>query len=204
MKILISSNFKKHFDTYIDFIDHYWLNFFNKKKHEFLLVPNSIKLASNLIKNSKNIDLIIIPGGNDLFEKSEISKARLKVENILIKLSTQKEIPLLGVCRGMQHINHYFGGSISQIKNHMKKSHNIYLKDNLFLKDRMIVNSYHSFGIKNINVAKKFKIKAVDNNNNIEMFEHDQKKIIGVMWHPEREKDYKKLELIFKRLVKKG
>jgi gamma-glutamyl-gamma-aminobutyrate hydrolase PuuD len=35
------------------------------------------------------------------------------------------------------------------------------------------------------------------------MFEHEQKKIIGVMWHPEREKNYKKLELIFKRLVKK-
>ena len=67
----------------------------------------------------------------------------------------------------------------------------------------MIVNSYHNFGIKKINVAKKFKILAVDSNNNIEMFEHEQKKIIGVMWHPEREKNYKKLELIFKRLVKK-
>ena len=46
-------------------------------------------------------------------------------------------------------------------------------------------------------------IKAVDKDNNIEMFEHNEKKIIGVMWHPEREKNYKKLELIFKRLVKK-
>jgi len=31
MKILISSNFKRHFSTYIDFLDHYWLNFFDKK-----------------------------------------------------------------------------------------------------------------------------------------------------------------------------
>ena len=203
MKILISSNFKRHFSTYIDFLDHYWLNFFDKKKYEFLLVPNSKKLATKLIKNNKNIDLIIIPGGNDLFEKSKISTSRLKVESLLINFSILKKIPLLGVCRGMQLINHYFGGSLSKIKGHMRKSHNIYLKDNLFLKDRMIVNSYHNFGVKKINVAKKFKILAVDSNNNIEMFEHEQKKIIGVMWHPEREKNYKKLELIFKRLVKK-
>ena len=203
MKILISSNFKRHFSTYIDFLDHYWLNFFDKKKYEFLSVPNSTKLATKLIKNNKNIDLIIIPGGNDLLEKSKISISRLKVESLLIKFSIVKKIPLLGVCRGMQHINHYFGGSLSKIKGHMRKSHNIYLKDNLFLKDRMIVNSYHNFGVKKINMAKKFKILAVDSNNNIEMFEHEQKKIIGVMWHPEREKNYKKLELIFKRLVKK-
>ena len=203
MKILISSNFKRHFSTYIDFLDHYWLNFFDKKKYEFLLVPNSTKLATKLIKNNKNIDLIVIPGGNDLFEKSKISTSRLKVESLLINFSIAKKIPLLGVCRGMQHINHYFGGSLSKIKGHMRKSHNVYLKDNLFLKDRMIVNSYHNFGVKKINVAKKFKILAVDSNNNIEMFEHIEKKIIGVMWHPEREKDYKKLELIIKKLVKK-
>jgi len=203
MKILISSNFKRHFSTYIDFLDHYWLNFFEKKKYEFLLVPNSTKLATKLIKNNKNIDLIVIPGGNDLFEKSKISTSRLKVESLLINFSIAKKIPLLGVCRGMQHINHYFGGSLSKIKGHMRKSHNVYLKDNLFLKDRMIVNSYHNFGVKKINVAKKFKILAVDSNNNIEMFEHIEKKIIGVMWHPEREKDYKKLELIIKKLVKK-
>ena len=84
MKILISSNFKKHFDTHIDFIDHHWLNFFDKKKYDFLLVPNSKRMALKLIKDNKDIDIIIIPGGNDLFEKSKISTSRLKVERLLI------------------------------------------------------------------------------------------------------------------------
>ena len=203
MKILISSNFKKHFDTHIDFIDHHWLNFFDKKKYDFLLVPNSKRLALKLIKDNKNIDIIIIPGGNDLFEKSNISKSRLKVENILIRLSLEKKIPLLGICRGMQHINHFFGGRLSKVQNHMRKNHNIYFKTKLFIKDRIMVNSYHNFGIKKINVAKQFKIHAVDSNDHIEMFEHEKKKIIGVMWHPEREKNYKKLELIIKELFKK-
>ena len=78
MKILISSNFKKHFDTHIDFIDHHWINFFDKKKYNFLLVPNSKRMALKLIKDNKNIDIIIIPGGNDLFEKKKFPKLDLK------------------------------------------------------------------------------------------------------------------------------
>ena len=31
MKILISSNIKKYFNTHIDFIDHYWLKYFELK-----------------------------------------------------------------------------------------------------------------------------------------------------------------------------
>ena len=33
------------------------------------------------------------------------------------------------------------------------------------------------------------------------MFEHKNKKIIGVMFHPERENNYKKLDLIIKKLI---
>ena len=67
MKILISSNFKKHFNTYIDFIDHNWIKYFDKKNHLFYLIPNSIKNTNNLINNIDKIDLIILTGGNDLF-----------------------------------------------------------------------------------------------------------------------------------------
>ena len=80
MKVLISSNFKKHYDTYIDFIDHHWLNFFNKKKFDFKYIPKKDKFAFENIKNSKKIDFIIIPG-SDLFKKDKVSKIRLNIEN---------------------------------------------------------------------------------------------------------------------------
>ena len=202
MKVLISSNFKKHYDTHIDFIDHHWLNFFDKKKIDVTLLPNKEKLALEKIKNSKKIDLIIIPGGSDLFKKDKISKIRLDIEKLLIQYSIKKKIPLLGVCRGMQLINHHYGGTLNKVKNHMKIKSKIFLRDSLFKRKIMTVKCYHYFGINEYNLGKNLEIKAVDNNNNIEMFEHKQKNIIGVMWHPERESNYNKLELIFKKLIK--
>ena len=108
MKIIITSNFKKYFDTHIDFLDHYWLDYFNKKNYDFELVPNSLKLAKKKFNNIKKKDLIILPGGSDLFENDKISKTRLTIEKELIKISLKKKIPLLGICRGMQLINYYF------------------------------------------------------------------------------------------------
>ena len=104
MHILISSNFKKYFNTYIDFVDHYWINFFDKNNIKFTIIPNAISYNFNLI-NKKNIKLIILPGGNDLFSKSYLSKIRLANEFKLINFGIKNKIPILGVCRGMQVIN---------------------------------------------------------------------------------------------------
>ena len=35
MSVIISSNYKKHYKTYIDFVDHYWINYFKLKKNFF-------------------------------------------------------------------------------------------------------------------------------------------------------------------------
>ena len=67
--------------------------------------------------------MIILPGGNDIHGKNHLFKTRLKIEKDLLSLSIRKEIPLIGVCRGMQVINNYFGGDIKKIKGHMNTKH---------------------------------------------------------------------------------
>tara|TARA_B100000029_G_C17429539_1_gene907355 strand:+ start:91 stop:699 length:609 start_codon:yes stop_codon:yes gene_type:complete len=202
MNILISSNFKKHFNTHIDFVDHNWIKYFDKNNHLFYLIPNSIKSSNNLSNNIDKIDLIILAGGNDLFGRDKLTKIRLKTEIKLIKFSIKNKIPLLGICRGMQVINYYFGGRIKKIKGHMRSKSLIYMKTNLFKKSKIRVNCFHNYCISPNIVSNQFEVLATDINNNVEMFKHNKHKIFGVMWHPEREKNFNRLNKIIKKLIK--
>lgn len=198
MSIIISSNYKKHYKTYIDFVDHYWINYFKLKKKTFFSVPNISNYKINFSK--KKIRLIVLPGGNDLFSRDKISKVRLKVEFSLIKHAIKKKIPILGVCRGMQVINLYFKGKQNRINGHMRTHHKIFFKKKFFPKMILNVNSFHNFGIPIQKMSNKLEAIAVDKDENVEIFRHKMKKIYGFMWHPERNKSYKELNMIMKQL----
>ncbi len=71
---------------------------------------------SILNSNKKHLNLIILQGGNDIFDSSKEIKNRNDNENLIIKFAIANNIPLLGVCRGMQLINLYFGGKIIKKK----------------------------------------------------------------------------------------
>ncbi len=198
MSIIISSNYKKHHKTYIDFIDHYWINYFKLKKISFFLIPNIDNYKENFSKNQ--IRLVILPGGNDLCSKDKISKIRLKVEFKLIKYALKNDIPILGICRGMQVINLFFKGKQNKIYGHMRTNHQIYFEKKIFGKKLMYVNSFHNFGIPLKKMSNKFDVIALDGDKNVEIFKHKRKKILGLMWHPERNKTYNQLNLIIKKL----
>ena len=198
MSIIISSNYKRYHKTYIDFIDHYWINYFKLKKISFFSIPNIANYKENFSKNK--IRLVILPGGNDLYSKDKISKIRLKVEFKLIKYALKNNIPILGICRGMQVLNLFFKGKQNRIYGHMRTNHKIYFENKIFGKKLMYVNSFHNFGIPLKKMSNKFNVIALDKDKNVEIFKHKTKKILGLMWHPERNKTYNQLNLIIKKL----
>ncbi len=198
MSIIISSNYKKHYKTYIDFVDHYWINYFKLKKKIFFSVPNISNYKINFSR--KKITLIILPGGNNIISRDKISKVRLKVEFSLIKYAIKKKIPILGVCRGMQVINLYFKGRQNRVDGHMRTKHKIFFKKKFFPKKISNVNSFHNFGIPINKISNKLEVIAVDKDQNVEMFKHKKKMIYGFMWHPERNKSYQELNMIMKQL----
>ena len=197
----ITSNIKEYYSGYIDFIDHYWLDYFEKKNINYYLVPNKKRLSK---KKIKEINLLIIPGGNDVSNVLNTSKIRNSIEKNLIKICFEKEIPILGICRGAQLLNKCFGGKITKIKKHMRTRHNIFFTNREIIKKNFLnVNSFHNDGIKKNDLSKLFKVVASDKNKNIEMFISNDKKIIGTMWHPEREKSKLLLDKLINYLNKK-
>ena len=55
MRIFISSYFKKHFKTYIDYLDHYWIQYFEKRNIFFNLFQILSQIQKNLINDIKKV-----------------------------------------------------------------------------------------------------------------------------------------------------
>ena len=143
-------------------------------------------------------------GGGNTFNLKEQKEDKLRdnVDILLLKFALSKKIPILGICRGMQFLNCFFGGTISQIRNHVGNEHEIILNTKLYNFPN-IVNSFHGFGIKRDNLASNFSSIALDKNGNIESFIDSKKKVFGIMWHPERDvKNIKLYSLFFKKWFK--
>ena len=204
MIVGITSDIKKYFTTYIDILDHNWINYFERKKINYFQFPNSIKLTNNILKRKNlKIDLIIFPGGCDI-NNNKPNIFRINTEKNILKFAIKKKIPLVGICHGMQLINIFFKGKLSKVKNHMKKNKQIYLKNkNVFNKKQLIVKCYHNYGIKEKFLGINLKSLGNDLLGNVEIFKHKNYKIYGFMFHPEREKNYINLDKIIQFILKK-
>ena len=133
MIVGITSNIKRHYKGYIDFLDHYWIKAFEKKKINYLLIPNSLSISEKIIPR---LDLLILAGGNDIISKRKECLLRNKVEKNLVKKCLKKNIPILGICRGAQLLNLLFKGKISKINGHMRTRHNVFLRKNKIIKKK--------------------------------------------------------------------
>ena len=185
-----------------DFIDNKLIYFFRKCVNcQIYLINNFDKKNKKNILNLKNfiiknkINFIVISGGENIGK----NKLRDFTEINLLKYAIEKNIPLLGLCRGMQLINIYFRGKLNKIEGHVAKKNNIIdYKSKKYRK----ITCYHGNGIKKIGNGLYFLHKSSDNE--IESIKHRSKKLFGIMWHPERFKFFqnKDIELI-RNFVKK-
>lgn len=133
-------------------------------------------LKQNLFK----IKGILLSGGNNINK----NLLRYTIEKRLADISKKKKIPLLGICHGLQFINHLEGGSLKKIDNHVRVIHKIKSK----YKYPSKVNSFHEYGVKKL--GRNFEIIACSEDNQIEAIKHKKYNWLGWMWHPEREKKF--------------
>lgn len=159
------------------------------------------------------IDGFVLSGGQDIdpvrygeeitFGKAEeISPGREEVEYLIISFARQYDIPLLGICRGMQIINVAFGGKLYQDLDaqagragHWQEveydtpTHHVTLNPDSKLghvvgQDTAFVNSMHHQGIREL--GDGLIAAAYGEDGLIEAVEaKDLSFMIGIQWHPE-------------------
>lgn len=160
------------------------------------------------------MDGLLLTGGPDvlpmLFDENphvrigSIDAGRDKWEIALFMKAYEMDMPILGICRGIQIMNVALGGTLYQdIPSQLKLAHAHFAKDapmdtlfhgikiepglklhEILGKSGIMVNSCHHQALKM--VAKEFAIGAVANDGVIEAIEASGKNFVaGVQWHPE-------------------
>lgn len=171
-----------------DSIAHDWYEFLEYALPDVdcYLIPN---MGEKSLKMVKSLDLggLILTGGNDIGESQE----RDQTEKLLINYFHENDLPIIGICRGLQMLYVWLGGQLSHCSSdqHVGCRHQIYMTPMADMCIKNIeVNSYHNYGIKlssfDMPEAEVF-AKSLDGF--IEGILWDKNKFMGLMWHPERE-----------------
>lgn len=201
--------------TLFDQINHDYINFVEELDILPIIIPNSIKNPIAFYNEFK-FDGIILTGGGDvnpIFSKrdhtnhQEICEGRDYIEWKLIEFGIEKKIPILGICRGMQFINVFFGGriihdinlNILDIVKHVRSTHFVNIIDPIFLNKLDVssfkVNSFHDHGLSEQTLAPNLYTFAISEDNVIiEGIYHPKYPIIGIQWHPERKGSNKSVD----------
>ena len=145
---------------------------------------------------------LLLPGGGDLspmlYGQTDIAcrgldPARDTMEMDLLNLFTSAHRPVLGVCRGMQSVNVFFGGTLVQdLPGHSSvhgsdRLHSVTAAPSLLRRlygERCVVNSSHHQSVDRFGAGLEALQWAPDGT--VEALRHRTLPILCVQWHPER------------------
>lgn len=175
-----------------------------------LIVP-PINDTDVIISTLDHADALLLTGGSDinpLWQNSDpvpglhtINAERDLAELLTVRLAFNRQLPILGICRGIQTLAVALGGKVNQDITPTQKvkhsqdsrrdepSHIVNIAAEGIIRDiygvdKMAVNSFHHQVVET--TGKRFKVTATSNDGFIEGIEStEHKPIIGVQWHPE-------------------
>ena len=182
MRILIVPTIREIYkDQFEHCVDLRLITFLRK-----IFKNSSIEIYNFTIKN--NYDLIVLSGGNSLTFQNKADRVRNKINNTIYNLALKKKIKILGICLGAQFLAKKFGYILRKKINHVGY-HKVLFNINK-TNFKKVVNSYHndSIVLKKRNIINIF---GTAEDNTVEAFHVKNKKILGIMWHPERYNEFK-------------
>jgi N5-(cytidine 5'-diphosphoramidyl)-L-glutamine hydrolase len=175
-----------------DAIDQRWADLLISIDILPIFCPNNKDYLQALLTNQE-INGVILTGGSSLKKYGGDSVERDLMEQYILSWAIESNTPVLGVCRGMQVIQDYFGVTLKVIEDHVGVRHRLNVIQGLRLSNLIEafndVNSFHNLGTNYSN--KDLMILATSSDDIVMAIEHFDKNIFGVMWHCERESPFK-------------
>lgn len=210
-----------------DYLVHAYVPYLQRLGLIPILVPNNLDDPAAFV-SALDVQGIVLTGGGDVAperygqpldgtEVESIAPARDDTEYRLLDYATAHGLPVIGICRGFQMINVYFGGQLVQdipsqlhspVIHDSSPSHPVTITDPRF--ERVIgaahlaTNSYHHQGVTADQIAPELESFACSDGDGIlEGIVHTRRPVIGLQWHPEqptpsRESDLRLLGLFLK------
>ncbi len=185
-----------------------------KTYHEAIWSSGGIPLTLSYTTDEKRLreyvdacDGFLFSGGLDInpalygeeikFDSVEIDTARDDFEGAIFPLVYASNKPVLGICRGIQSLNVFLGGSLYQhIDGHSQTpvpgsqpTQRVKVTEGSMLgmitsREELMINTFHHQAIKD--VAECFVIDAVSDDGIIEAVHHRERDFfLAVQWHPE-------------------
>jgi N5-(cytidine 5'-diphosphoramidyl)-L-glutamine hydrolase len=161
-----------------DALDQRWTDFLRQAGLSPLLIPNNVASLPGMLEELP-LSGVLLTGGGDLAQYGGQMPERDAVESALIRFAIERDLPLLGVCRGMQAVQHHFGVPLEPVSGHVAKEQTVIVEGR-----PQAVNSYHNFGART--TMPDLEVWGVAEDGVIEAVRHRRHAILGVMWHPER------------------
>lgn len=172
-----------------DALDTNWAELLWSLRYIPIPLCSGISEPLNYIEELK-LDGFILSGGNDLGSVHQ----RDELEHAVLEYSRTHNLPVLGVCRGMQMLYVYCGGDLVNVQDHIATRHELtggWVGESGFNE----VNSYHNQAINPEVDSDVFRILAKAPDNVVESIRHQSFPWLGIMWHPERERPFSESDL---------
>lgn len=180
-----------------------------------VVVPALTFSKEELRSMVRMVDMLVLTGGDDVntlrygeeirYPTVQLYSCRDDIEFGLLEAAIAEKKPVFGICRGLQVINVFFGGSLYQNLHHdvpgtfphsqpkediEKLLHSVTIESPSFLSrifpdtHEIMVNSFHNQSVKKL--GKGLQISAQSSDGIVEAIEHETYPIYAVQWHPEK------------------
>lgn len=164
-----------------------WARFFNIlfPGRPWLMLPNVCEACPSLAQNL-GVNALVLSGGDDIGS----TPLRDTTETALLRWAASRSLPVFGICRGLQMLQHFFGGGLAPLdfNRHLRTRHIVDWAGRETGQDRQEVNSYHQYGLLPAHLASLLSPLAFcTEDGSVEAACARELPWLGIMWHPERE-----------------